>query len=190
MQVICLFIILLPVLVIIGRLSVIFVIFNILKWRSATRDIIFMFWIIANDCACLMIYLFRDCLVNKLNYGILHQLPATSGHIKSKQQTFTLKLKHIIIVFVLCQLCVITSVSLYYHNQHIYNYLVTCESISTFVSCRDEMSFNNGYGRFDFFMSNKRQIVPSRKVFEDLTIFNKTMTSWVQVPVKGHFWEN
>ena len=24
------------------------------------------------------------------HYGILHQLPATSGHIKSKQQTFTL----------------------------------------------------------------------------------------------------
>ena len=49
-----------------------------------------MFWIIANDCACLMIYLFQDCLENKLNYGILHQLPATSGHIKSKQQTFIL----------------------------------------------------------------------------------------------------
>ena len=31
-----------------------------------------------------------ECLVNKLNYGILDQLPATSGHIKSKQQTFTL----------------------------------------------------------------------------------------------------
>ena len=63
-----------------------------LKWRSATRDFIFMFWIIANDCACLMIYLYRDCLVNKLNYGILHQLPATSGYIKSKQQTFTLRI--------------------------------------------------------------------------------------------------
>ena len=25
-----------------------------------------------------------------MNYGVLHQLPATSGHIKSKQQTFTL----------------------------------------------------------------------------------------------------
>ena len=25
-----------------------------------------------------------------MNYGILHQLPGTSGHIKSKQQTFTL----------------------------------------------------------------------------------------------------
>ena len=35
-------------------------------------------------------HLFLDCLVNKMNYGILHQLPATSGHIKSKQQTFTL----------------------------------------------------------------------------------------------------
>ena len=58
--------------------------------RGATRDFIFMFMIIANDCACLMIYLFLECLVNKLNYGILHKLPATSGHIKSKQQTFTL----------------------------------------------------------------------------------------------------
>ena len=27
-----------------------------LKWRGATRDFTFMFWIIANDCACLMIY--------------------------------------------------------------------------------------------------------------------------------------
>ena len=63
-----------------------------LKWRSATRDFIFMFWIIANDCACLMNYLFWESLVNKLNYGVglLHQLPATSGHIKFKQQTFTL----------------------------------------------------------------------------------------------------
>ena len=56
---------------------------KILKWRSATRDFIFMFWIIANDCACLMIYLFQECLVNTLNYGILHELLATSGHIKS-----------------------------------------------------------------------------------------------------------
>ena len=31
-----------------------------------------------------------ECLINKLNYGVLDQLPATSGHIKSKQQTFTL----------------------------------------------------------------------------------------------------
>ena len=61
-----------------------------LKWRSATRVFIFMFWIITNDCTCLMMNLFRECLVNKLNYGILHQLPANSGHIKSKQQTFTL----------------------------------------------------------------------------------------------------
>ena len=49
-----------------------------LKCRSATWDFIFMFWIIANDCACLMNYLFRECLVNKLNYGILHQLPTIS----------------------------------------------------------------------------------------------------------------
>ena len=27
-----------------------------------------------------------------------------------------------------------------------------------YVSCRDEMSLNDGYGRFDFFMSNNRQI--------------------------------
>ena len=52
---------------------------SLLKWRSATRDFILMFWIIANDCACLMIYLFPECLVNKLNYGILHQLPAISN---------------------------------------------------------------------------------------------------------------
>ena len=58
--------------------------------KVTTRDFIFMFWIFANNCAFLLIYLFRECLVNKLNYGILHQLPATSGHIKSKQQTFTL----------------------------------------------------------------------------------------------------
>ena len=25
-----------------------------------------------------------ECLINKLNYGVLYQLPATSGHIKSK----------------------------------------------------------------------------------------------------------
>ena len=50
-----------------------------LKRRSATRDFIFMFWIIANDCACPTMYLFRECLVNKLNYGILHQLPAISN---------------------------------------------------------------------------------------------------------------
>ena len=47
-----------------------------------------MFWIIANDLPddlCI-----RQCLITELNHGILHQLPATSGHIKSKQQTFTL----------------------------------------------------------------------------------------------------
>ena len=33
---------------------------------------------------------FRESLVNKMNYGILHQLPATSDHINSKQQTSTL----------------------------------------------------------------------------------------------------
>ena len=49
-----------------------------------------MFWIIANDCAFLMILSVRECNINKLYYGVLHQLPATSGHIKSKQQTFTL----------------------------------------------------------------------------------------------------
>ena len=32
----------------------------------------------------------RECLINKLNYGVLRQFPTTSGHIKSKQQTFTL----------------------------------------------------------------------------------------------------
>ena len=42
-------------------------------------DSIFMFWSNANDCTCLMIYLFRECLVNKSNYGILHQLPAISN---------------------------------------------------------------------------------------------------------------
>ena len=31
----------------------------------------------------------RECLINKLNYGVLHQLPATAGHINFKQQTFT-----------------------------------------------------------------------------------------------------
>ena len=30
------------------------------------------------------------CIINKLNYGVSHQLPATSGHIKSKQHSFTL----------------------------------------------------------------------------------------------------
>ena len=49
-----------------------------------------MFWIIANDCACLIILSVPEYFINKLNYGALHQLPATSGHIKSKQQTFTL----------------------------------------------------------------------------------------------------
>ena len=49
-----------------------------------------MFWIIANHCAYPMIYSSQNALINKLNYGILHQLPGTSGHIKSKQQTFTL----------------------------------------------------------------------------------------------------
>ena len=32
--------------------------------------------------------------------------------------------------------------------------------IRTYVSCRDEMNLNDGYGRFDFSMSNKRQIFP------------------------------
>ena len=50
--------------------SIDFELYKSLKWRSTTRDFIFMFWIIANDCACLMIYIFRECLVNKLNYGI------------------------------------------------------------------------------------------------------------------------
>ena len=49
-----------------------------------------MFWIIANDCACLIILSVPEYFKNKLNYGALHQLPATSGQIKSKQQTFTL----------------------------------------------------------------------------------------------------
>ena len=56
-----------------------------------------MFWISANDCVFLMIYLLRECLVNKLNYGILQQLPATSGHIKSKQHKFNL-IRHPVIV--------------------------------------------------------------------------------------------
>ena len=61
-----------------------------LKWRGATRDFTFMFWIIANDCACLIILSVPEYIINKLKYGILHQLPAISGHIESKQQTFTL----------------------------------------------------------------------------------------------------
>ena len=31
-----------------------------------------------------------ECLISKLNCGVFDQLPATSGHVKSKQQTFTL----------------------------------------------------------------------------------------------------
>ena len=30
------------------------------------------------------------CIINKLNYGVSHQFPATSGHIKSKQHSFPL----------------------------------------------------------------------------------------------------
>ena len=59
-------------------------------WRGATWDFTFMFWIITNDCACLIILSVPEYLINKFNYGVLQQLPATSGHIKSKQQTFTL----------------------------------------------------------------------------------------------------
>ena len=44
--------------------------------ESEGRDLIFMFWIIANDCACRMIYLSQDA--------------STSGHIKSKQHSFPL----------------------------------------------------------------------------------------------------
>ena len=48
-----------------------------------------MFWIIDNDCTWLMIYLSENA--SETNWtGVLHQLPATSGHFKSKQQTFTL----------------------------------------------------------------------------------------------------
>ena len=31
-----------------------------------------------------------DCIINKWNYGVSHQLLATSGHSKSKQQSFSL----------------------------------------------------------------------------------------------------
>ena len=31
------------------------------------------------------------CIINKLNYGVSHQLPTTSGHIKSKQHSFPLR---------------------------------------------------------------------------------------------------
>ena len=72
---------------------------GILKWRGATRDFTFMFWIIANDCACLIILSVPEYLINKLNYGVLHQLPATSGRIKSKQQTLTLSNKWNIFLF-------------------------------------------------------------------------------------------
>ena len=33
------------------------------------------------------------CIINKFNYGVSNQLPAISGHIKSKQHSFTLNLK-------------------------------------------------------------------------------------------------
>ena len=68
-----------------------FIHLRLLKWRGASRDFTFIFWIIANNCACLIVFSVPKYLINKLNYGVLHQLPATSGHIKSKQQTFTLK---------------------------------------------------------------------------------------------------
>ena len=33
-----------------------------LKWRDATQDFTFMFWIIANDCTCVMIYQSKNAL--------------------------------------------------------------------------------------------------------------------------------
>ena len=70
----------------------------VLKWRGATRDLTFMFWIIADDCACGKDLSVPGCIINKMNYGVSRQLPATSGHIKSKQDSFPLKLYDIAIM--------------------------------------------------------------------------------------------
>ena len=36
----------------------------------------------------------QECITNKLNYGVINQLPVTSSHSKSKQHTFLLSKEH------------------------------------------------------------------------------------------------
>ena len=61
-----------------------------LKRMGATQDLTFMFWIIANDCACVMIFFIQQCLIHKQIE--LWGITSTSSHIKSKQYTFPLML--------------------------------------------------------------------------------------------------
>ena len=48
-----------------------------------------------------------------------------------------------------------------------------------YVSCSDEMSLNDGYDRFDFFMSNKRQIFPSQNNETRLKIWPFLTKLWL-----------
>ena len=50
---------------------------------------------------------------------------------------------------------------------------------SWFVSCRDEMSLNDVYGCFDFFMSNKRQIFPPQNNDNRLKIWPFLTKLWL-----------
>ena len=48
-------------------------------------------------CQCLRMRVdlpITECIINKLNYRVSHQLPATSGHSKSKQHSFPLNLRN------------------------------------------------------------------------------------------------
>ena len=48
-----------------------------------------------------------------------------------------------------------------------------------YVSCCDEMNLNDGYGRFDFFMSNKRQIIPPQNNENRLKIWPFLTKVWL-----------
>ena len=49
----------------------------------------------------------------------------------------------------------------------------------SYVSCRDEMSLNDGYGCFDFFISNKRQIFPPQNDENRLKIWPFFTKLWL-----------
>ena len=106
----------------------------VLKWRGATRDFSFMFWIIANDCACLMIL----CIPRLPRKQIeLWGIKSTSGNFRPYQiQTANIHFKNKIIIdpqhFKRCNVGEIRIFGFWLKNK-IWSFLNT--SISNFWLC-------------------------------------------------------
>ena len=138
-----------------GRHTLNYIITLSFKRRSDTRDFIFMFWIIANECACLMIYLFWEYLVNKLNYGILHQLPAISNpnskHFKDPASGLPAEMDNLQVK--------LQKLNIYLSNLKLYLPCL-CSNISLIDSSRDLSSFSNSETCcFDWSSSSSSEII-------------------------------